>query len=102
MSYFTSQCFRLKCGYLLCTTCGTKHNVVELHINILLIYLFFFTNMPRQNIVHFIRKGNIVLGQRFKSAGQPMLQCGLVEVGQRNPQIHMLDQFLSFGKTLLI
>ena len=42
--------------------------------------------------MHGIGKVPVRLGYGYKSAGKPQFQGGLMEVAQRNAQIHLLDR----------
>lgn len=52
---------------------------------------------PGNQVVGVFRGSRVRLGQGHKLPGQALLQGGLVEVGQGNPQVHLLDGSLVGG-----
>ena len=49
--------------------------------------------------MHGIGKVPVRLGYGYKSAGKPQFQGGLMELAQRNAQIHLLDQLFRLSKS---
>ena len=52
--------------------------------------------------MYILRYYYILLRHGFKCSGQALLQSRPMEVGQGNADMHMLNHFFSFGKSLLI